>query len=94
MVHQHLLALECARIGKIEITPESIDGALTEIAEESGLPLPMVKAEYAKEGRREDLGHQLLEKEIFNFVLPKVNITVVDPPDETAGAKASVKGTP
>jgi hypothetical protein len=42
--------------------------------------LPMVRAEYAKQGRREELKHQLLEKKIFNLALQRVKIAEVDPP--------------
>jgi trigger factor len=80
IVHQHLLVLECARIENIEVKEDEIDDALAEIAEENGFPLPMVRAEYAKQGRREELKHQLLEKKIFNLALQRVKIAEVDPP--------------
>ncbi len=87
MVHQHLLALEVARIGELDVGEDAIDEALQEIAEDAGFPLPMVKAEYAKEGRREELGHQLLEKKIFDFLAPKVKITEVESKSEDAEDK-------
>ena len=43
----------------------------------------MVKAEFAKEGRREELANQLLERKIFDLMLPKVKIEEVDPPTES-----------
>lgn len=88
MVHQHLLILECARLESLEIKEEDVDASLASIAEENGLPLPMVKAEYNKEGRRDELAHSLLEKKIFDFILPKVKITEVDPPESTDGEEA------
>ncbi|MDJ0766051.1 MAG: trigger factor [Myxococcota bacterium] len=89
MVHQHLLVLECARIEQIDVSDDEIEAEMTTIAQENGLPLPMVKAEYAKEGRQEGLVHQLLEKKIFDFILPQVKITEVEPPSEAADEAGS-----
>ena len=55
---------------------------MSEIAAENGYPEPMVKAEFAKEGRRDELANQLLEKKIFDLMLPKVKIKEIDPPTE------------
>ncbi|MCP4680491.1 MAG: trigger factor [Deltaproteobacteria bacterium] len=87
MVHQHLLVLECSRHENLEMTEEEVDKSIEEFADERGLPLPMVRAEYGKEGRREELSHNLLEKKIFDFALPKVKITEVEPPAESTDGK-------
>lgn len=91
MVHQHLLVLECAQKWELEVSEEEIDTHLEELARENGLPLPMVKAEYGKEGRREDLKGQLIEKKVFDFLCSKVKITEVDPPDESEDGKDAKK---
>lgn len=88
MVHQHLFILEASRLEQLEIKDEDVDAALEVIAEDNGLPLPMVKAEYNKEGRRDELAHSLLEKKIFDFILPKVKVTEGDPPESKDGDEA------
>ena len=87
MVHQHLLVLECSRHEDMTISEEDVDQAIEEFADERGLPLPMVRAEYGKEGRREELSHNLLEKKIFDFALPRVKITEVERPAESKDGK-------
>jgi trigger factor len=82
MVHQHLLILECAEHNDVTVEEGDIDAAIAEIAAENGYPEPMVKAEFSKEGRRDELANQLLEKKIFDLMLPKVKIKEVDPPTE------------
>jgi trigger factor len=82
MVHQHLLILECAEHNDVKVEDADIDGAIAEIAAENGYPEPMVKAEFAKDGRRDELANQLLEKKIFDLMLPKVKIKEIDPPTE------------
>ncbi len=80
MIHQQMLVLEVSRLEDIKVEDDEIDKGISEFALEQGLPEPMVRAEYAKEGRREELSHQLLEKKIFDFMLPKVKIKDIDPP--------------
>ncbi|MCP4606832.1 MAG: trigger factor [Proteobacteria bacterium] len=87
MVQQHLLVLECSRLENIEVTDQDVDAEIEDFAQSRGLPMPMVKAEYAKEGRREELAHKLLEKKIFDFALPKVTINKIDPPAEPNDGK-------
>ncbi len=87
MVHQHLLVLECSRHEDLEVSEEEVDQAIEEFADERGLPLPMVRAEYGKDGRREELSHNLLEKKIFDFALSRVKITEVEPPAESTDGK-------
>lgn len=84
MVHQHLLLLECARIREVEVENSEVDEAIKEFAEERGLPLPMVKAEFSKEGRSDELKLQLLEKKVFENLKPEVKITETDPPTDSA----------
>ncbi len=83
MVHQQLMILECAEHDDVKVEDEDIDKAIAEIAAENGYPEPMVKAEFAKEGRRDELANQLLERKIFDLMLPKVKIKEIDPPTES-----------
>jgi trigger factor len=78
MVHQHLLMTEIARLQDLMVEPEEIDAEIENRAQMSGVPLPMIKAEMAKEGRREELSMQILEKKIFDFAKSLVKIEEVD----------------
>ena len=78
MVHQHLLMTEIARHQDLTVKPEEIDAEIESRAQMSGVPLPMIKAEMAKEGRREELSMQILEKKIFDFAKSLVKIEEVD----------------
>jgi trigger factor len=82
MVHQHLLLLEVARHEKIEVTDEEVDSTIAERAEMAGIPVPMLKAEFGKEGRLDELKTQMLETKIFDFVSTKVKIKEIDSPKE------------
>ena len=67
----------------VRVDDAEVDQAIARMAAENGYPEPMLKAEFAKEGRREELINQLLEKKIFDLTLPKVKITEIDPPVES-----------
>jgi trigger factor len=82
IVHRQLLVLEIARMEELEISDEEVEAAIEERAAAAGVPAPMLKAEYGKENRREELRAQLLEGKVFAFVSSKVKITEVDPPEE------------
>ncbi len=75
MIHQELLMLEIARLENIEVSDEQVDAEIEKMAADKGLPLPMLKAEYQKDDRVDQLRHSLLEKKVFDFAVAKVKIT-------------------
>lgn len=75
MIHEELLMLEIARLENLEVSDEEVDAEIEKMAADKGLPLPMLKAEYRKDDRREQLRHSLLEKKVFDFAAAKVKIT-------------------
>ena len=80
IVHQHFLIEEIARHGEIEVNDEDLEAEIAEMSERSGLPVPKVKAELAKNNRLGEIKTTILERKVFDFVLPKVKITETDAP--------------
>jgi trigger factor len=92
MVHQHLLMMEIARIENIKVEDEDIEKEIEKRANASGVPVPLVRADMNKEGRREDLAQQILETKIFDFIRASVTIKELDrPAGEDAGEKPAKK---
>lgn len=80
VLHHHLLLKELARLWEVQVADDEIDEELQSMAQRSGLPLPMIRAEYAKGGRLDELKGNILERKVFDLALTKVKIVEVDPP--------------
>jgi trigger factor len=92
LVHQHLLMMEIARIENIKVEDDEIEKEIEKRANASGVPVPLIRAEMNKEGRREDLAQQILETKIFDFIRASVTIKELDrPAGEEAGEKPAKK---
>lgn len=78
MVHQSLITLAIAKIEKLIVEDADVDEEIENRAEAAGIPVPMLKAELNKEGRRQEMMNYLLERKIFDFVKSVVTITDVD----------------
>lgn len=88
VIHHHLLMKELARVWDIKVTEDEVDEEIQELARQSGLPLPMIRAELAKGGRVEELRSNIVERKVFDLALTKVKIVEVEPPtrdDQAAG---------
>jgi trigger factor len=80
VLHHHLLMKELARLWEVRVADDEVDEELGSLAQRSGLPLPMIRAEYAKGGRLDELKSNILERKVFDLALTKVKIREVDPP--------------
>jgi len=86
VIHHHLLMKEIARLWDVQAADDEVDEELQQMAQQSGLPLPMLRAEYAKGGRIDELKANIVERKVFDLALTKVKIVEVEPPtrDEEA----------
>jgi trigger factor len=80
VIHHHLLLREMARLWEVEVADDEVEEELKIVAERAGLPLPMVRAEYGKGPRIDELRNNLLERKVFDLALGKVKIKEVEPP--------------
>jgi trigger factor len=80
VIHHHLLLKEIARLWEVEVADDEVDEELQVVARQSGLPLPMVRAEYAKGPRLDELKSKILERKVFDLARSKVKIVEIDPP--------------
>jgi trigger factor len=88
IVHQHFLVRELARLHDLEVTEADVAAEFEALAARSGLPVPRVRAEFAKEGRRHELEARLLEDKVFDFALARVTVLEAEaPPAEGDGGK-------
>ena len=78
MVHQSLITLAIAKLENIKVEDADVDNEIESQAEVAGIPVPMLKAELNKEGRRQEMVNFLLERKIFDFAKSSVTITEVD----------------
>ncbi len=80
IVHQHFLIEEIARHNDLSITDDDLEAELNDMAAKSGLPVPKLKAELAKSNKLGEIKTTIIERKVFDFVLPQVKITDTDPP--------------
>ena len=79
IVHQHFLIEEIARHGDLEVSDEDLEADILQMSAHSGLPVPKLKAELAKSNRLGEMKTNIIERKVFDFVLPKVKIVDADP---------------
>jgi len=89
MVHQHFLQAEIVRHGALEVTDADLEAELARMSEQTGLPVPKLKAELSKSQRMSEMRNNLMERKVFDFVLPRVRIIDTEPP---AAASDGVEG--
>jgi trigger factor len=97
VIHQHLLMKEIARLWEVQVADDELDEELKTMAQQSGLPLPMLRAEYAKGGRLDELKSNIVERKVFDLALTKVKIVEVDRPtgdEEESATKATENEEP
>ncbi|MCK9522697.1 MAG: trigger factor [Proteobacteria bacterium] len=82
LVHRHFLIEDIAQREKLEVTDADVDAWFAQTAESTGLPLPRIRAEYGKGERILDLKGMLLERKVFDFVLPLITIEEKDMPSQ------------
>ncbi len=88
IVHQHFLLRELARLHELETTDADVEAEIEHIAARSGMPVPRLRAELAKDDRRHELAARLLEDKVFDFALARVKVVeTVAPPDDDTGGK-------
>jgi trigger factor len=80
MIHQHFLQAEIVRHGALEVTDADLEAELARMSERTGLPVPKLKAELSKSQRMVEVRNNLMERKVFDFVLPRVRIIDTEPP--------------
>ena len=89
---ESLLLREIAKKESVEVDDDAIEAWMSEQAEESGQPLPRIKAQFQAGEQRERLRIRLLFDRVLDFVWSKATITEVDALAEEAGDEAAATG--
>jgi trigger factor len=89
---ESLLLREIAKKEAVEVDDDAIEAWMSEQAEESGQPLPRIKAQFQAGEQRERLRIRLLFDRVLDFVWSKATITEVDALAEEAGDQAAATG--
>jgi trigger factor len=91
-VRTGLLLHAISKKESLDVSDEEIDARLAEIADQSGQPLPKVRAEYGKDDRREQLCSAMLHQKVVDLLLRRATITDTAP-DTGAGEPKVEEGT-
>lgn len=67
---------------KLAVSDEDVDARLAELAEQSGQPLPKVRAEFGKGDRREHLRNAILHDRVVDLLLTRATIIDKAPEEE------------
>ena len=78
IVHQYFLLREVARQNDLEVGEKDVEIELERISQQTGIPVPKLKAELADSQRMSEVMTSLLERKVFDFVAPKVKIVDVE----------------
>jgi trigger factor len=78
-VRTGLLLHAISKKESLDVSDEEIDARLAEIADQTGQPLPKVRAEYGKDDRREQLYSAMLQQKVVDLLLQRATITDTAP---------------
>ena len=91
-IHESLVLRAIGDKEEIEVSDEDFDAFLTEQAEESGQPLPKLRAHFRDPEQRDRAMVRLRFDRVLDFVWSKASVSLVDPPADDAEAAAEGEG--
>lgn len=91
-IHESLVLRAIGDKEEIEVSDEDFDAFLTEQAEESGQPLPKLRAHFRDPEQRDRAMVRLRFDRVLDFVWSKASVSLVDPPADDEEPAAEGEG--